>query len=418
MHDQQNIQSTALKACGIVAEYNPFHNGHLHHLREAKRLTGLPVIAVMSGSIMQRGEPAFLDKWTRARLAALCGADLVLELPAAFSLRSAQYFAQGAVRLLQATGLVSALACGAETSGADFPALATLALSPSFQECLRRHIQSGLSYAAAMEKALQEQDAGGRQLHSLRFPNDILALEYSKALHGSGIAPYYIQRTDAGYTSDALENISCSAINNAELCVSASTVRRVCREKRPELLSSLTPPAVAACLQKATGYDARLLWQLLCWRLRLLTPAAIAARCLCSEGLENVLKQMQNCSSLEAALAQAASARCPASRLRRLLLQLLLDKPRAYFLQQQPAYLRVLAFNGTGRSLLRQMKHTATLPVITKLGRNIMQERSEAFCQQLELELAASDLLALLQNPQQNAGSDFLTSPACVQNEP
>ena len=96
-----------MKAVGIVAEYNPFHNGHLHHLQETKKLTGLPAIAVMSGSFMQRGEPAFLDKWLRARLAVENGVDLVLELPAAFSLRSAEFFASGAVKILAATGVVA-----------------------------------------------------------------------------------------------------------------------------------------------------------------------------------------------------------------------------------------------------------------------------------------------------------------------
>lgn len=102
-----------MQATGIVAEYNPFHKGHLHHLQRTKEITGQPVIVVMSGSFMQRGEPAFLSKWVRARLAAENGADLVIELPASFSLRSAEYFASGAVQLLQATGIVNTLSCGA-----------------------------------------------------------------------------------------------------------------------------------------------------------------------------------------------------------------------------------------------------------------------------------------------------------------
>ena len=103
------------KAIGIVAEYNPFHNGHAHHLREAKRIAGnRPVIAAMSGSLVQRGLPALTDKWTRARMAVLGGVDLVLELPTVFTCRSAEFFAAGAVKLLAATGMVSHLAfwCG------------------------------------------------------------------------------------------------------------------------------------------------------------------------------------------------------------------------------------------------------------------------------------------------------------------
>ena len=106
------------KAIGIVAEYNPFHNGHAHHLREAKRIAGnRPVIAAMSGSLLvQRGLPALTDKWTRARMAVLGGVDLVLELPTVFTCRSAEFFAAGAVKLLAATGMVSHLAFGAEAA--------------------------------------------------------------------------------------------------------------------------------------------------------------------------------------------------------------------------------------------------------------------------------------------------------------
>ena len=91
------MASTNTMATGIVAEYNPFHNGHLYHLQQAKKITGQPVIVVMSGSFMQRGEPACADKWLRAELACSQGADLILELPAVFSLRSAQFFAHGAI---------------------------------------------------------------------------------------------------------------------------------------------------------------------------------------------------------------------------------------------------------------------------------------------------------------------------------
>ena len=106
------------KSIGVIAEYNPFHNGHLLHLTEARRLAGgdLPVIAVMSGSVVQRGEPAFCNKWARAQMAVQNGVDLVLELPAVFSCRSAEFFAAGAVQLLAATGITDYLAFGAETA--------------------------------------------------------------------------------------------------------------------------------------------------------------------------------------------------------------------------------------------------------------------------------------------------------------
>lgn len=141
-----------MQATGIIAEYNPFHNGHLYHIQETKRLTQQPVIVVMSGSFMQRGEPAILSKWQRASCAVQGGADLVLELPCVFTLRSAEFFAKGAVQLLAATGCVNTLACGTEHPQSDFEAAASLACSAEAQTRLRELLQSGLSYAQAWEK--------------------------------------------------------------------------------------------------------------------------------------------------------------------------------------------------------------------------------------------------------------------------
>ena len=189
------------QAAGIIAEYNPFHNGHLYHLQQTKEKTNLPVIIIMSGSIMQRGEPAFLDKWTRARLAVANGADLVIELPAAFSLRSAQYFAAGAVALLQACGCVSTLSCGTENPATDFAALASALTSSECSKLLQERLKRGLSYAAASEQVLQQ--LTGQDIR-LDTPNDILALEYSKALLRTDIKPIFIRRRHADYNDTVI----------------------------------------------------------------------------------------------------------------------------------------------------------------------------------------------------------------------
>ncbi len=387
-----------MDATGIVAEYNPFHNGHMHHLAEARRLTQQPVIVIMSGSFMQRGEPAILDKWQRAQLAVQGGADLVIELPCAFSLRSAEFFARGAVQLLAATGCCSALCCGAETAGTDFVALARRATGSSVQQRLRELLKDGASYASAASEAL-----GGA---APTAPNDILALEYTKALLGTDITPLYVQRQDAGYNSDAICGTSASA-----------TAIRAALARGDASWQQAVPPYVRTALAGA-GYDERLLWQLTSYRLRLLTPEQIAARCEASEGLENLLKQAASCSSLAAAAAHCTHKRYTASRSRRLLLQILLDAPRSSWQQSAPAYLRVLAFSSTGRQLLKQMKHTATLPVITKLGKNAATGQSTAFSAQLALDTAATDVWSLLatDGERSRAGNDYYTSPVYVEN--
>lgn len=387
------------QAAGIIAEYNPFHNGHLYHLQQTKEKTKLPVIVIMSGSIMQRGEPALLDKWTRARLAVDNGADLVIELPAAFSLRSAQYFASGAVALLQACGCVSTLSCGTENPATDFTALASALTSTECSKLLQEKLQQGLSYAAASEQALQKLTGQKIQLNT---PNDILALEYSKALLKTAIKPIFIQRQHADYNdTDISGNIaSATAIRQALLdAKTANIAQAVPADVNQKLIS----------LPYNFAFSRQMLWLLISYRLRMLTSQQIALSCQCSEGLENVLKRAESCTSLAEAVAECSGKRYPASRIRRLLLQLLLHHKAEDFPQAEPAYLRILAFNEQGRSLLKDIKKNSSLPLLTKLGRNPFRNQSKAFRQQLELDIAASDLLALLQ--QRPSGSDFLTSP-------
>ena len=395
-----------MQATGIIAEYNPFHNGHLYHISEAKRLTGRPVIVAMSGSFMQRGEPAILSKWQRAALAVRCGADLVLELPCAFTLRSAEHFASGGISLLAATSCVDTLCCGAENAKADYLSLAHIACSEAAQNELQALLSQGKSYAAAWEKIFTAY--GNTLVKPLNSPNDILALCYAKAIVSGGysIQPIYVERRDAGYNSTAISGTLASA-----------TAIRQSLAQGTDSWQLAVPDAVRTALPDA-GYDDSLLWQLICYRLRLLSPEQIAKRTECSEGLENRLKQAADCSSLSEAVAAISNKRYTASRCRRLLLQLLLDAPRAAWQQRSAAYLRVLAFNDTGRELLRQMKSTASLPVITKLGRGWQfdDKLSANAKAQLALELKATDIWSLLQKKQKlnRQGNDFYTSPTYV----
>lgn len=388
-----------MDAVGIVAEYNPFHKGHLLHLEATKKYFNLPTFAVMSGSFMQRGEPAFCDKWLRARMAVDCGVDLVLELPTAFSLRSAEFFASGAVQILQATGLVQALSCGAEDANVNYLQLAKKMLEPETQEQLHAYVGQGLPYAKACELALGVGEVATK-------PNNILALEYAKALLKTDIKQYVVSRVASAYNDEALQEIA-----------SATAVRMAYKEQQN--WQQAVPKEAVALLEankEKIGYDEDLLWKLLCLRLRTCTSEQLLAATECKEGLENVLLSTANASSLGEAIAMASNKRYPASRIRRLLMQLLLNKSKEYFTQAQPAYLKVLAFNDTGRELLAEMKKKAELPIITKVGRAPFKNQSADFCQQLELDITASDVVAMLRPQQQNIAGDFLISPYYKQN--
>ena len=414
-----------IHATGIIAEYNPFHNGHLYQLREAQRLTEQPIVVVMSASFMQRGEPACLSKWLRARLAVENGAALVLELPTAFSLRSAQFFASGGVQLLAATGSVNTLSCGVESPELDFGALAQRITSDAAQGRIRSLLSQGKSYAAACAAVLSEaqQEAGvtamqassneGQAFAGLTKPNDILALEYAKALQATDIKPLFIERRGDGYNDREISGTMSSA----------TAIRQALNNSNDGWQQAVPASVRQALLDNAPGYDAALLWQLLRYKLRLMSVDAIADACQCSEGLENLLKDAAACPSFAEALQLCTSKRYTTSRIRRLLMQLLLDVPRWRWEDNAPAYLRVLAFNDTGRQLLKQMKATASLPIITGLYRNWPQRlqhlqlrQQQIYSQQLLLELRATELWSLLQlNPSLNrSGNDFLISPAYV----
>ncbi len=402
---------------GIVAEYNPFHNGHALHLAEARRLAGenLPAVTVMSGSFMQRGEPAFASKWLRARCAITCGADLVFELPVVFSCRSAEFFAKGAVQLLSATGVVKYLAFGAETADSNTLTQAAAYIN-SHQDELRQIIQSGTSYAAAQTQLLQ--NAG------INFcadkANDILALEYCRALqkYAPEIEPLVIRRQGADYNDVSISNSYASA----------SAIRREYSSNgmTDSILEQL-PVETHKFLQEAAqtgqlGFDEKLLNTLIIYKLQMLNETQIASACECSEGLEYRLKQFASAAAMEEIINSAAGKRYTKSRIRRLLMQLLLDTCKNNFTNAQPQYLRLLAFNSRGAGLLSQMRTTAKLTVITKLGRNFKNCRTvnEAvdaqILQQLQLDITAANITELLRPTRQNLyNSDFFHSPEYIQ---
>lgn len=400
----------------IIAEYNPFHNGHLLHLNKARQLAceNLPAIAIMSGSFMQRGEPAFADKWLRAQAAVLSGADLVLELPAVFSCRSAEFFAVGAVRLLAASGVVKYLAFGAET--ADIQTLSqAAAIIDSRREELRTIIKSGTSYAAARTRILESAGTG----FAANKANDILALEYCRALHkyAPDITPLVIRREGAGYNDTGIESSFASAGGiRAEYAANGLSAKIL--QQLPQSTHELIKKAHA---DGRLGYDAAALTTLINYRLQMLTETQIAAACECSEGLEHRLKKAAGLTDLNSVLDASSSKRYARARIRRLLMQLLLDTQKSFFTQAQPQYLRVLAFNSRGKKLLAQMRKTSSLPVITKLGRNFKNcltgetTRDMQIISQLQIDVNAANIMELVRiNHRGVYNSDFLNPPIYI----
>lgn len=353
-----------MRICGIVAEYNPFHNGHALHIRETRRLLGADtaIVCCMSGSYVQRGEPALLPKWARAESAVLGGADLVLELPAAWSLCSAEGFAGAAVYLLESLGCVTDLSFGSECADtAALQQLAALLLEHDTVAATLQELRSGISYAAARERALYRQVQ--EQAALLRQSNIILGVEYCKALQqqGSAITPHAVLRQGAGHDAPEAAQGLCAA----------SLLRRWLAAGQWEACLPFLPPEGAALLQRqreagccpalaekgAAAVMARL-WRLPPEELGLLPGAA--------EGLEHRLySAIQQAATPEQVCDLGKTKRYAHARLRRMVWCAFLGIT-AQEAAARPPYLRVLAFSDRGRRVLAQARKTASLPLLTK----------------------------------------------------
>lgn len=241
-----------MKTVGIIAEYNPFHNGHAYHIAAAKEMTGADYcIVVMSGDFVQRGTPAIIDKYARARAALENGADLVLELPVCYAASSAEYFASGAVALLDKLGVADTLCFGSECG--DIRALSELAdalldETEEFKKILKQRMKAGSSYPQARNHALSATAPHlTGTLHVLQSPNNILGLEYIKAIRKrqSSIQPYTLNRLGAGYHAADLETSYSSALAIRESISMTSDI---------SYIKEQVPPNVYEMMREAFGH--------------------------------------------------------------------------------------------------------------------------------------------------------------------
>lgn len=411
---------------GIIAEYNPFHNGHKYQIGCIKKQHGGGIIACISGSITQRGELALLDKWQRAGAAVENGANLVLELPAAFACRSAHDFATGGVRLLYSLGIVDTLAFGTA-----YPDINKLQMAADFQpeahrEALQQKLKGGLSYGAALSQLIAE--STGLNAEMLTEPNTILAIEYLRALKKTeGIAPLPLPRTGTCHNDTSVQGEFASG----------TALRRLARQGNIQQLMQAVPAATLSAMENTTMYpDTKKQLPLMIWKLLSLAAAEIAAIYGVGEGMEYKLKEaasQPSCASSYSALIQAlATRRYPATRIQRTLMHLLLGSTKDKIAEMTaigPLYIRVLAFDDMGRQLLKDIRQKTRLPIITKvteyLNRRDMQhpDRLSPLQRMLYMDIAAANLRELCLSPlpsnpqgeqQLCLNADFLTSPCYV----
>ena len=391
-----------MKILGIVAEYNPFHNGHLMHIQESKKLIAreAATVCVMSGDFVQRGEAAIFSKYARAEAAVKSGADLVLELPLPWSLSSAEGFARGAVGLLGALGCVDYLSFGSECGDmAILNSLATALLDPAMDAEIREVLKSGVSYAQARQSALTK--SIGSLADNLETPNNILAVEYLKAIYNQRlrIEPITIARIGAGHDEQG---------------GSASDIRNMLAAGKQ--IKPFVPKPAYDILQRETeqGRGPVLMEELersIISRFRMMDEQDFAQLPDDSEGLGNRLfAAAHEESSLDGIIAAAKSKRYALSRLRRMCMCLALGIKKGQA-DGLPPYARVLAANEVGRGVLNTIVDKSSIPVITKPA--AVKDMSSECWELFELGSRAHDLYVLgySATEERRGNGDYRASP-------
>ncbi len=382
----------------VTAEYNPFHRGHEHHIKKTREAGATHVVAVMSGAFVQRGEPAFFSKFARAEAAVKSGVDLVVELPVRFALSSSERFAAGAVSLVRALGVADILSFGCECG--DVRALADAARDCSreaVREAAKRYSQQGVSYPRALSLACRE--SGLADLAEiLAQPNNLLAVDYLRALEGSGIKPLAVKREGAAHDSADMSGDTASA----------SRLRALLRggKLEKEFFSDGGLPVFAREMSRGRFLSGALVDGAALCRLRGMTRAEFSALPDCASGLgDRLFNASRTASSLGEVADAAKTKRYTHSRVRRALMCALVGVRGGG--EPSPPYIRILAIGRGGGELLHEIKRRGGLPLSASLG--ALAALGGACRDAAAQEVRATDLQAMFFERPAPCGEDFTT---------
>ena len=393
---------------GIITEYNPFHNGHEYHLEKAKSSTDCDgVICIMSGNFVQRGEPAIIDKWQRTSMALKNGVDLIIELPTYYALSSAEFFAEGSVSILNALGVVNNIFFGSESGDIDL--LSTIAKTlvledPSFKSLLKAYLNKGLTFAKARELALIEFLNNETLTEILSSSNNILGIEYLKALFklNSTILPKTLKREGANYNEKNLTTAFASATSIREAIKSNKTLNNLDNfmpKPSLELFTQLQEKEYPFVFSEDMFKFIKLKLLTNCINFNNLSEA--------KEGLDNkLLKEIITSNSYDQFIFNIKSKRYTYTKISRLLTQIFIGFDNNTFKSidiNEHLYARVLGFNKKGRDMLSIIKQSSSIPLITKIPKHTDNPL-------LLLDIQATKAYSILNN-KVDPRSDYLISP-------
>ena len=383
-----------MKICACIAEYNPFHLGHLKHIDYMKSVLGAEkIIVVMSGNFTHRGEPAVLNKFIRAKQAVIAGADLVIELPTVFATANAETFATGAVNLINALGCVDGLCFGVESGDKDAYIKLAYAMndeSKEFKKALKEKLESGISLAKAKFEALKSLGKNDFDSTLISSPNNILGLEYTKALlkNKSNIEIYPMLRK--GDHND---------ITLKKGITSATSIREVLKTGKINKVKKSVPPFVYKDLQKYPfGFDK------LTMASAIISSAETLAKIAdCTEGLENRIKAFcKDNYNVEQLVEKVSTKRYTSTRIRRILIANLLgiNKKLVDDCLTAKTYAKILALNSESKEIISMLAKTASIPVLTR--KSDLSTLKKTALLAFEKDSLANDLYNLVTMDKQN----------------
>lgn len=370
---------------GIIAEYNPFHKGHFYHICKSKEITESEnCVVVMSGNFVQRGDPAILNKHTRTKFALLNGASIVLELPVPFATGSADIFAYGAINLLNKTNIIDFLCFGGETDDIEiFEKISEILTNEpaEFQNLLKNELSKGISYPKARHNALSlymcmtGQSVRDKDISFLKMPNNILAIEYMKALknENSSIKPKIIKRNGDSFHQTEIfsEKPSATAIRNSveKLSLSKNSyeynyIKENIKRVIPENIYDIFFKEIRE-YPKTENY-----LLILDYLLRIKTKEEISKVLDITEGLENRIFKYRDIKTINEFLNSVKTKRYTLTKIRHALLHIILDIKKTDVLSYKKTglpYIRVLGFRKDKLSLLKELSKKASVPVITNI---------------------------------------------------
>lgn len=389
------------KVIGIIAEYNPFHNGHLYHLQKSLQDTGASYsVAVISGNFTQRGSTSLVDKWAKTEIAIKNGIDLVIELPVLYSISSAENFAEGAIKILDSLKIVDYLSFGSESgdiSTLNMIADVLIKEPKAYKNILSHELSKGLSFPKARENALLMYLNDIRRFSNvLSSPNNILGIEYLKALKKlkSPITPVTVERYNAGYHDTSYNgNVA-----------SATAIRNIIKNNGWDILRKVVPENTFSILLEniKVGHvvpDLSVFEKQIIYNLRMMSTDEISNLPDVTEGLEFSIKKTANsCNSVEEFLNIIKSKRYTNTRLQRILLYALLGitkKDMALSKKVSP-YVRVLGLNSKGKFLISEIaKANPHLEIITSVKRFLDNSNNKNLKFMLDKDIFATNVYTI-----------------------